>query len=516
GGPDKGALSYMFARIGLLFEPSVALSLYVSADTLHDRSRQGFNVPQNSSASHPRPQTQDQLQPLICSLFGRCTPEKRYSYSANYTPRNNSDSSGVSANISYDAGPLTLTSITGYRAIRDTSNSDLDGTDIPLVQVENRRLTFDEVSSELRLSSNPGGGLDFNETLDWILGGYYFHQKFHLVQPVALPALGLPIGPDNPAGERRQTTDSIAVFANANLNLSDRLTLFGGMRYQRDEKQGQGVSPAFSQRTFTNSDVVFEGGVRYSLSSQVNSYFRFAQATRTGGFTAFGTTFDPEKVDSYEIGVKLQSHDRRFSLNTAAFYYDYRNLQRDVTVAIPVAPFFQETVLNAANSRIWGIEAEMSARPVDTITISGFVGYLNTKYKDYFDTDPDTGEIADNSALRMPYAPRLTAGGSLNVDFTPVPLQSLFDRGTILIDGNYMSAQTTTTTDSPIADQKAYAVFNASIKMSAPDDRFYAQLFVDNVFDQFYLTNGENVTNLALFRVEGRPRSAGIRFGFKL
>src|SRR5690606_13164749 len=88
------------------------------------------------------------------------------------------------------------------------------------------------------------------------------------------------------------------------------------------------------------SEVTAEAGVRYHFNDDTMTYFRFSQGYRAGGFNNSGVTYDPETVDSYEVGLKSLLWDRRLSLNAAVFYYDYKDLQRGVVLPHNAPPFY--------------------------------------------------------------------------------------------------------------------------------------------------------------------------------
>jgi iron complex outermembrane receptor protein len=73
-------------------------------------------------------------------------------------------------------------------------------------------------------------------------------------------------------------------------------------------------------------------------------------------------TYKPEHVWAYEVGSKNRFAGGRVTLNTAAFFYDYRNMQYQEEDPIP----YQGGVSNVPKTHIWGAEAEGSAshRPV--------------------------------------------------------------------------------------------------------------------------------------------------------
>jgi iron complex outermembrane receptor protein len=128
-------------------------------------------------------------------------------------------------------------------------------------------------------------------------------------------------------------------------------------------------------------------------------------ATSTGylsGGTVNGTPFQPEEVTNYEIGVKSDLFDRRLRLNGALFHQIYKNLQ------FTIFPAGSALLLNAGRSRINGAELELTAVPVDGLTLTAGLGYTDFKYTrlDPVIGDPDTFTVF--------YRPKWTANVGAN------------------------------------------------------------------------------------------------------
>ena len=157
----------------------------------------------------------------------------------------------------------------------------------------------------------------------------------------------------------------------------------------------------------------------YQINSDLNVYARYAQGFKSGGFNgetnAFGpptagcptgtpelcNPYRPEKVDSYEIGVKSVFANGAVVLNVAGFYDKHKDIQLSVFEATGAA---SSTVLNAAKSTIWGLELETVIRPADWLTINGSLAYLNAEYNNFIERGVD---VTDNRAF--PHTPKYTA-----------------------------------------------------------------------------------------------------------
>ena len=82
---------------------------------------------------------------------------------------------GISGELNWDFGNVTLTSITGYREYSNFQGSDTDYTQVDLLYRaptgSGGARAFETFTQELRLS-----GSVFNDRLDWLVGGYYANE----------------------------------------------------------------------------------------------------------------------------------------------------------------------------------------------------------------------------------------------------------------------------------------------------------------------------------------------------
>src|SRR4029078_9696148 len=139
--------------------------------------------------------------------------------------------------------------------------------------------------------------------------------------------------------------------------------------------------------------------------------------------------FDPEKVDSYELGWKAALFDRRLQLATAIFDAEYKDVQilGSAGCTLNGAPNFCGTTNNAGKARLRGVEVEANARlaqslatPGDRLTFAGSLGYLDAKYLRYITTVPNPApppasiavDVAKNRKIQN--TPRWTLSGTLD------------------------------------------------------------------------------------------------------
>ena len=128
------------------------------------------------------------------------------------------------------------------------------------------------------------------------------------------------------------------------------------------------------------------------------TYATFSQGYKAGGWTTRATTpiltaptFNPEKADTYEIGMKGQFFDRMLQANLAGYYTKYKDLQ--VTVYSGISP----VTINAAQSEIKGFEAELVLAPTSALTIAATFSYTDARY-----TQKDAGTTSATSSSTRP------------------------------------------------------------------------------------------------------------------
>lgn len=385
---------------------------------------------------------------------------------------------GHALTIALDLGAATLKSISSYRNLRWSDSIDLDGS--PLDVAFTQRFTkFHAYSQELQLT-----GTAVNDRLNYVLGGFYYKEKAETLGPQRFFGGGTAYQSDYGSH-----TTAYALYAQLDYRITDALKLTLGGRYTHEVKDVRRYLQIIfdSQMATANPSLVFPltvadipyGGVpdakynnfspaatlSYEVNDNVNVYARFARGFKSGGFNGETNDFRapfagcptgafelcnpyrPEKVDSYELGLKTKLLDNRLILNLAAFRDEHKDIQLSIFEASGAA---SSIVRNAAAARIQGLEIEAIARPADWLTINGSFAYLDAKYRSYVDGGID---VTNNRAF--PHAPKYTA--AWGVDWRVI--EGDWGKFNLTGDMNFVSAYFTfpyaLTTPTP-SDQNAY------------------------------------------------------------
>lgn len=262
-GTDVNDRNRWGTRAQLLFEPSNDLSVRLIAD--YDKIDENCCIAANI-VNGPTGAIADALAGGTA-----LDPENPFSYDVynNFLSTNNIENYGVSGQIDYSFGALSLTSITAYRRVNAVTDQDSDFTGADLVGrnfADSRIKTF---TQELRLAS------DFDGPINFLLGGYYFDENIDqinqfyfgsqfrpygnaLVQQASGGALSVPIleqtfgaldgDPTQYIGSFFRPGDGFdeaydfsneaySIFGTVDFEITDRLTLTGGFNYTKDKKR---------------------------------------------------------------------------------------------------------------------------------------------------------------------------------------------------------------------------------------------------------------------------------------
>jgi iron complex outermembrane receptor protein len=404
------------------------------------------------------------------------------------------DSVRLEAN--YDLGLATATYQFSWRDSERELFEDLDGTAVSDSTLGEEFRSIAK-THEFRLTS-PGG-----ETFDWILGAFYLDETINSVFNIQIPTvIGAFSRLDFDFVDRDQKNESLAFFGQGTWALSDRLNLTGGLRWTKDDKEKPDSAQIIRRRNAAGppplqvivqnqeadwDEVTWRAALDYALSPTHLLYASASTGYKSGGFNR-GTSqaiYDPETVLAFEVGSKSTLLDNRLRLNLSAFYYDYEDLQ---LAQIETAPggVIENITRNAASSEIWGLEAEGDAIPYDGGMFNFALGYLSAKFEDFPNVLDDlTGAIEDLSGNRLVSAPKFTT----TLGFEPYTF--LFANGGMLvprIQFHYQGDAYLRVQNNPEDQRDSFTKTDLRLRYTAPDERWFAEAFVDNIEDKSVLS----------------------------
>ncbi len=232
-----------------------------------------------------------------------------------------------------------------------------------------------------------------------------------------------------------QTTKNWAVFAHGNFQVTDAFSITGGGRYTSDQKDATvyitnfdptitstagDVNGQFVPTSTTHFDYDFS--LNYQWTPDLLTYLRYSTGFKGGGFSprpsdALQTApFAPEYLKTAELGEKAEFLDHRVRFNADFYYSRYLDQQTFSQQLDSLGNnWFRE--VNAGTARIWGLEGELQAEPVENLRIDGSFGYLNYWLASNGGNDLlFTGNNCGGETCYSPRTPKYT--GALGVQYS--------------------------------------------------------------------------------------------------
>jgi len=443
-------------------------------------------------------------------------------------PRQYIESTNGYAKVTHDFGNMVLTSISAYNELDIYQDGDLDTSPIFLVDYEsldkNKQFT-----QEFQLASS--GDSD----VEWIVGVFYMdaeaeYDPMHIFGPVLdAQAPGL-LGTWAYA---TQDTQSMAAFGQITYPLTERLDLTVGARYTRDKRDFTGVTmldfgalqvpmaPAVDS-SIDQKEPTWRLALDFQVTEDVLAFISYNRGFKSGSFNTtapYDPPVEPETLDAYEIGIKSTLFDNRLRLNMAAFYYDYTDIQ------LAKISGAAQTILNAAEAEVYGFDMDFDAVITERFSINGGLALLDAEYTEFegapiinpnpafpFGTvEVNCGvfpEVCDVSGNKMIRTPDMTynLGALYNL-----PLAG----GELSLAGSYSYNDGFFFEVDNRLKQDSYALFNAHIKWTSPDDRFYVRAYGRNLTNEKYYSQSQGIFTADLVTAaDGRTYGVAVGLQF--
>ena len=452
---------------------------------------------------------------------------------------------GVSAVIDWELRDgLTLTSITAFDHVDRTQEEDTDASPVNFAQVSFYALT-EQFTQELRLAG-------VSDRLRWQTGLYYFNWDVEADYGLVLIPGFFVIDVD--AG---QDTESWSAFGQFEFDLTDQLTVIGGLRYTEEDKEmdyssmdiengltgfltapppfvdlgaGEGVGvlpnypsairPTPDQMMLFNTSTV--GDIAKHDKSNVTAlaeldwkpnddllvYAKYSRGVKSAGFNGtfvdasanFGLDapedipFDDEKLTSYEAGFKATILGGAARLNAAAFYYDYEDFQTFRFITL-------NTIIFNSDAEVYGGEIELQASPAQGWDFIIGASFLDATAKDI--PASDTRTPVDRT---MVAAPDFTANGMARYEWPAWNGSMAAIASFYYQDETYYDIQNY---DISLGDD--YIVGNFRLKWTSANEAMTVSAFVNNIADEEYITYTFDFTGPGGFNQlhYGKPRWYG-------
>jgi iron complex outermembrane receptor protein len=469
----------------------------------------------------------------------------------------------VSAQLDYDFGPATLTVIPAYRGTTAKFSVQPGFNYAP-----GGHGTDGETSDQYSLETRLGGQSD---KLKWVVGLFAFQEDQSTDFAVTAGVLQrVRISSD-------LKSKSLAGFGEATYSLADAVRLIAGVRYTSDERsqtnfQKFAISPTVtgsppfpacvpptyapgtqcsllppgsysSRKTFNRA--TWKVGFEADLARQTMLFATVSTGFKAGGFNQAvdpaaprqTLAFRPETITAYTVGLRNRFMDNKLQLNLEGFYWDYKDLQLS-SLILDGSGNVALATQNAGKARLYGLNADVVARPFIGTTLHAGVEYVNSRYEKFafaqaaqFTAPGSTGCLVSPSTL--PVGP---LGPYVNVDCSGKPLvrspewsgnfgltqvEELADGSNVTFDTDvaFASSRFTSTSFVPNARVKGYANWSATLTYNAPNERWFVGAYVRNITMAKVYTGGGGdqspfVTGFVSSTI-GAPRTFGGRAGVR-
>ena len=425
---------------------------------------------------------------------------------------------------------ISLSSITGYREFDSLEVFDPDGFGLELL-IFGEDASGEQFSQEFRANYDAGGRvrgfigasyfdesgkqnvpLTFDErAVQALLGGF-------LTPPNAPPASAFPginltvfqqsggtvIVPLKPIHNERFVNDgetqAFEVFADATIDVTDRLQLTGGLRYTTEDKEsgllvellngpsaltgaGLFVQPSGGRiaRSETFDDLTWRAAAKFELTDTVNLFANYARGRRPEVITASASApaagfaiLEAEIVDAYEVGAKSSLLGGDLSLEASAFYYEYNNFQStQINAQGLIEP------INAGDATAEGFEAQANWYLSDALNIIASYGYNHARF------DDEPGSPFGGNKLRL--SPDHKASLAARIFLMDAGFGTL----SLVPSYTWQSQVYFDNTERELISQEAYGLVNLNVQLDL-ENGFGVEAYVNNLTGEDYIIDAGN------------------------
>ena len=465
---------YQAVRGKLLFTPNDKFEVVAGIDYIHDRS--------------------DAFVPTPISNFGTAvdplaTPNRDlFTSELKGVQFQKLDTYGITVNAKYDLNPITLSSITGYRFLRNplavpviyVGGSALAGTGIT------SGTSFDVHDETISQEFNAA----FESTkLKGVAGIYYFSEDGRDFEYL--------YGTNN---QRFRKNEAYAAYAQGSYDVLEHVSLIGGLRYT-DEKvnyqqwyfaiQNTPQAPLAKEFYALTPKI----GAEWQFMDQGQAYFTWTKGFKSGGFSAIAPSalfpnsrpYNPEKVDSYEVGVKFQGFDNRLRANVALFRAEYAGLQLPVFLPGTISSYTS----NAAGAQVQGIEFEPTWYVTPELQLYGNLAVTTSKYTSAFPGFNPFNQLVDLSDRKL----KGTIPTKYLIGATYDPALKI--KGNVRLNASLSHTDTypNNTNNSPLVYTTATDLVDLSVSYTTDDGHWTVTAEGKNVTDKRYYGSALQVGN---------------------
>ena len=504
------------AKLGIDFTPDVYGTLTLDMNEVNSGGQIVELLPETASPV---------FDGTLNALFGsNVVTEHPYDQVVNQDHQDslNDEQWGAAFNLEFSVGKHTGRSITSYRDWQATNRESalrITGDVLP----RDHFYTTETLSQEFQLLSPT------DQPLTYVLGLFYYDEDYYIDEdfdagvhaciPVVFALAGAGAAGACAAMSQSPATDSdytqsltsSAAFAQATYSFTDQVSMTFGGRYTSDSKDA-----AFVQTTpnavigslfravedvpdLSSDDDAFTWLVngRFYATDDVMLFASASTGFKGGGFNSGGSgvalgrearIFTEETSTNFELGIKSRFAGGKATANVTLYHTELEDFQDRSFDGLSFL------TRNAGTRTQWGVEADFTLNPVDSLTIFGGISYLDAVFDSFDDasplpgnetsTDPDL--LSPDLAGRTPhFSPEWQ--GSLVVEWR-APLGSGNLEWFLRPEYTYIGEQNigANTNMNPQSIQDAYGLSNLRLGLAAADGRWQVTAYGKNLGDEGY------------------------------
>jgi len=478
---------------------------------------------------------------------------------------------------SYQTDIGSIRGVFNYQHATSNIKTDSDGENADLFSSQ-RWEKYDVYSGELIYVSN------FSDRLDLTAGVYYLWDHYKTAQiswntgtlPAGRPGASAVSGfgdytpgfdattPSPPLvyGTNTYKRKTYAIYAQAEYKVVGELSLVVGGRYSWEKKydaRGQGIvslaanghttRPNFEDFVFGSNAAATFGpiekawksfsprvGLNYKLNDDIFLFTFWQRAFKSGGFNmnaadraVFELPYGQERVDSYEAGVKADLLDNRLRANVNAYYAKFKGLQRSIIRPDSTGRLPQTITDNAADLLSYGVEFEITAKPMDDLTVYLNGGVNETHYTSFCNdldgpeltAQPQSGRSVCGSTTQLANGTFLVEADYSDLEPQRAPKYDLSagfvqdivtSRGSFSVSGSlsYSSEQATHVLNIARSTRDDLLTIDGSISFKPTSEKYRITVWGRNLNNDVELLNIAGVANLWAFGHPTNPRTYGL------
>jgi len=381
---------------------------------------------------------------------------------------------------------------------------------------------IERTSTELRIQSNNESG--FN----WVLGA--FQETNEKITDVDY------IQPGSSHTNQRwweadldRKGDIDAIFSELYFDISDKTSATLGIRKYDQSMKLKAVDGYYGSLSYGLTDGDFKSNesgsipkiaIKHNISDDVMIYGSYSEGYRPSGVNrprpnssgfSVPETYDPDYLDSLEIGFKSTLRDGKLVLNGAYYNMDWTDYQTSTYNTDITSVAYTE---NVGNAEITGLELNALYSLNSTTSLNFYMNKMDPKLsEDYYYV---SGELGANSGNRLANMPKLSYYMSLEKDLTFMGKPAF-----IIFDYSYTGDRYTSYENGAIK-LPDYAL--ANLRAGFDNDNTSIEVYITNLtdedgylsrYDDFSAVGSSGYSGFGVRRTGTKPRVLGVRLRYR-